>query len=209
MGERACLVKFGNSDHIERMRCEGLLHMNPVLFFWGIEDDELRGDQNDCVDRIARGTEGSLRLPDVGDAAIEITNWILRFPPTDAKGINLFCMYALRPSFGTFPVDERNLRFGSSALVIYDPSTFISRVSDYLKHERIGGEADLVEYVDQEYEGTVGPLRKLVAFAYQSEWRLVCYGGDGGPRQLSLGSLEDISVIVPSDQINVQIEMCS
>ena len=118
-------------------------------------------------------------------------------------------MYALRPSAGTFPVDSRNLRFGDYAVAVTDVPQFYERIVTLLRADRITGRADLVEYVDDDYRGEVGPLRKLHRFAYQSEWRLVCSGGPGGARRLRIGSIADISLLVPSNEVNTSVQMCS
>ena len=48
---------------------------------------------------------------------------------------------------------------------------------------------------------------KLRRFAYQSECRLVCYDGPGGPREVRIGSLEDISIMMPSEDVNRRIKL--
>ncbi|HUU40507.1 MAG TPA: hypothetical protein VMW42_06190 [Desulfatiglandales bacterium] len=79
------------------------------------------------------------------------------------------------------------------------------RVESSLKSQRIFANADLVEYLDDKYTGKLGPFKKLRRFAYQSEWRLVCYNGPGGPREIRIGSIQDISVIMRSDDVNKEI----
>jgi hypothetical protein len=233
MGEHATLVKFGQYDHILQLQREGLLYMNCLLYFWQVEDDELRGDPFDGVSIVVRGREGSLSTTDGHKIPFRITNWTLRIPPLDPDVIdeivglpldqrstrrirpldpdstNLFSMYALRPDAGTFPVDERNFRFGDYALVVTNPQQFIDRVGAHLENAGIRGTAGLVEYMDDDYEGYVGPLRKLRRFAYQSEWRLICYDGLGGPREIRIGTIEDISVIMRSVEVNRSIMVCS
>ena len=76
-----------------------------------------------------------------------------------------------------------------------------------MKSQRIIAEAHLVEYVDDEYAGKVGPFRKFKKFSYQSEWRLVCLDGPGGPRRIHIGSIRDISVIMRSDELNKEIRI--
>ena len=55
MGEPGTLIKFGQQEHLLRLRDEGLLYMNHLQYFWKIEDDELRGDPFDCITEVARG----------------------------------------------------------------------------------------------------------------------------------------------------------
>ena len=113
MGEVATLVKFGTHEHITQLQQTGLLYMNNLPYFWEIEDKELRGDPCDGVEKIMRGCAGKGTTEDGRE--FEITNWTLRVHPPEATRTNIFCMYCATSGAGTFPVDERNVRFGDYA----------------------------------------------------------------------------------------------
>lgn len=207
MGEPGTLIKFGQQEHLLQLQDEGLLYMNHLPYFWEIEDEELRGDPFDCIAEVARGPKIAFTVADGKEVFME-GNWTLRMYPPEQEKINIFCMYALRPLIeGTFPVDERNFRFGEYALVLINRDEFMHRIESILKSQRIIAKADLVEYVDDKYTGKLGPFRKLKRFAYQSEWRLVCYDGSGRPREIRIGSIRDISVIIRSDEVNKEIRV--
>jgi hypothetical protein len=206
MGERATLVKFGQHAHLAQLQEEGLLYMNNLPYFWGVEDEDLRGDPFDSVAEVERGHRGQLTLSDGTEWPAEITEWALRQHPLEPEKTNIFCMYALRPSAGTYPVDTRNLQFGDYALVMTNPQQFIDRTASCLKSQGLKGKAGLVEYVDNKYAGRVGPFRKLQKFAYQSEWRLVCFDGPGDVRKISIGGIQDISTIMLSSELNEKIQ---
>lgn len=53
--------------------------------------------------------------------------------------------------------------------------------------------------------GEIGPFKKSGRFSYQSEWRLICYGGDGSVRKVSVGSLTNYSILMPFDELNKQV----
>ena len=209
MSEQAVLVKFGQHSHILKLQEKGLLYMNNLPYFWRIEDEELRGDPFDSVHEVRRGRKGKISWSNGEKEPTKITNWTLRIHSPESKKINIFCIYALRPFAGTFPVDEKNFRFGDYALVVTNPQQFIDRIGLYLKGQNIKGDANLVEYVDDGHIGKVGPFKKLKRFAYQSEWRLVCYDGPEGARKISIGSIRDISFIIPSSEINEKITISS
>jgi hypothetical protein len=133
--------------------------------------------------------------------------WTLRIPPPEHAEINIFCMYALRALVGSFPVDERNFRFGAHALVVLNVAEFLRRTEFTLKSKRISGDGNLVEYVDDKHVGDLGPFRKFRKFAYQSEWRLVCNNGPAGHREIRIGSIADISVIIRSKEVNKEISV--
>jgi hypothetical protein len=207
MEEPGTLIKFGQQEHLLQLQDEGLLYMNHLPYFWEIEDEELRSDPFDCIAEVARGPKIGFTVADGKEVFME-GNWTLRMYPPEPEKINIFCMYALRPLIeGTFPVDERNFRFGEYALVLINRDEFMRRIESILKSQRIIAKADLVEYVDDKYTGKLGPFRKLKRFAYQSEWRLVCYDGPGRPREIRIGSIRDISVIIHSDEVNKEIRV--
>ncbi|MBW2338638.1 MAG: hypothetical protein JRF47_18190 [Deltaproteobacteria bacterium] len=206
MEEFGTLVKFGQQDHLLQLQDEGLLYLNHLPYFWEIEDQELRGDPFDSIAEVRRGPKVVIPLQNGKEVSME-GEWIMRLHPPVPKKINIFCMYALRPFNGTFPVDERNFRFGAFAMVLINRPEFMRRIESTLSSQRIRCKADLVEYVDNLHIGRVGPFRKLKRFAYQSEWRLVCYDGPGGPRKIRIGSIRDISVILHSNEINEEIKI--
>ena len=169
MGEPGTLIKFGQQEHLLQLQDEGLLYMNHLPYFWEIEDEELRGDPFDCIAEVARGPKIGFTVADGKEVFMEGI-WTLRMHPREPEKINIFCMYALRPLVeGTFPVDERNFRFGEYALVLINRDEFMRRIESILKSQRIIAKADLVEYLDDKYTGKLGPFRKLKRFAYQSE----------------------------------------
>jgi hypothetical protein len=207
MGELGTLIKFGQYEHLQKLRDIGLLYLNTPQFFWGVEDKELRGDPFDCIAKVARGPKVELTFADGTEISAE-GEWVLRMYPPEPDKINLFCMYALRPLMeGTFPVDKRNFQFGDHALLLLNRDEFMNRVGIALKSQKIKAAADLVEYVEDKYTGELGPFKKLKSFMYQSEWRLVCSHGPGGPREITIGNIQDISVILRSEEINKLIKI--
>jgi hypothetical protein len=204
--ERAALVKFGNLEHLESLQTNGEVYMNTLPYFRKIEDDDLRGDPFDSVSEIQRGTKGTITHPETG-ATFPVTEFTLRLGPNEPEKINLFCMYALRPEHGTFPVPEDNFRFGNHALVITNVPVFLDKISIYLREHKITGKADLVEYLDNNHVGDVGPFKKLKKFSYQSEWRLMCKNGSGTPIKLKIGSLKNISILIESSKINHEVKI--
>jgi len=208
MDQPGTLIKFGKLEHLQQLRDDGLLYLNNLPYFWNIEDEELRGDPFDCaIQAIRRGPKITMVLSD-GKEVTVCRDYTLRIRPSKPEKINIFCMYALRPLIeGSFPVNKKNQRFGDHALILMNRDEFIQRLESSLKSQSIVGDADLVEYVDDEHTGELGPFRKFNRFSYQHEWRLVCYEGLGEPRKIIIGSIRDISVILTADEANRQIQI--
>jgi hypothetical protein len=207
MDQPGTLIKFGKLEHLQQLRDEGFLYMNNLPYFWNIEDEELRGDPFDCAVQVIRGPKVTMVMPD-GNEVTVCRDYTAKIRPSEPEKINIFCMYALRPLIeGAFPVDKKNQRFGDHALILMNRDEFIQRLESSLKSQRIVGDAELVEYVNDEHSGKLGPFRKFNRFSYQYEWRLVCYDGLGEPRKIRIGSIRDISVILPFDEVNKQIQI--
>ena len=207
MDQPGTLIKFGKLEHLQQIRDEGLLYLNNLPYFWNIEDEELRGDPFDCAVQVIRGPKVTMVMPDGNEVTI-CTDYSARIHPSEPERINIFCMYALRPLIeGAFPIDNKNKRFGDHALILINRDEFIKRFESNLKSKMIVGNAGLVEYVNDQHTGKLAPFKKFNRFSYQHEWRLVCYDGPGGPRTISIGSIRDISVILPTDEVNKQIKI--
>ena len=207
MDQPGTLIKFGKLEHLQQLRDDGLLYLNNLPYFWNIEDEELRGDPFDCAFQVIRGPKVTMIMPD-GNELTVCRDYTLKIRPSAPEKINIFCMYALRPLIeGAFPVNEKNQRFGDHALILMNRDEFIQRLESSLKSQKIVGDAELVEYVKDEHTGKLGPFRKFDRFSYQYEWRLVCYDGMGEPRKIRIGSIRDISVILPADEVNKQIQV--
>lgn len=207
MDQPGTLIKFGKLEHLDQLRNEGLLYLNNLSYFWKIEDDELRGDPFDCAIQVIRGPKVTMVMPD-GNEVTVCRDYTMKIQPIEPEKINIYCMYALRPHIeGAFPVNERNLRFGDHALILINPNEFMRRLESTFKGQKIVAKGGLVEYVNDKHNGKLGPFRKFDRFSYQYEWRLVCSGGMGEPRKIQIGSIRDISAILPSNDVNKQIKV--
>ena len=175
--------------------------MNTAAHFRNLEDDQYRGDRMECVDWVDRGIRGEMVIPGV-PGKVALDSWMLGSFPENHAELNLFCMYAFRPAAGSYPVDVRNFECGDSVLVVTEPQVFFDRVRDMIRKRSLDCRAGLVEYVPESYKGEMGAFKKFHRFDFQSEWRIVCYGGDGDVRKEYIGSIRDISEIHPSEQIN-------
>jgi hypothetical protein len=196
--EPGTLVKIGRPEHIRQMCEDGILYLNPLSYFWKIEDGNVRGDVNDGVDAIHRGEKGKIFKLDGTEIPTNIISWEIR-EFTNAKMMNILCMYSLRKS--TTPVDDRVLAFGEEALLFTQPQVFLNRLGNAVRSLDLNAEGDLVVYLPDNHAGTVGPFCKLSRYAWQAEWRLVIRNGPGGPLTINVGPLDDIVNVLPTIEL--------
>lgn len=199
------LVRIGCEQHLIQLRDEGLLYMNALPYFWQCEGtDSVRGDHFDSVHTIRRASNVVVNFGRSSDGAtfpMDAKYVEIREHPAEAHKTNIFCMFYYEHNVTPYPIDKRLLEFGAHALVVRDVGQFLDRMESMLKEQGVLFEARVVEYVPDDYAGEVGPFKKLKKFEYQSEWRVVCYGGPGGPRQLRIGSIADISELVTTSSL--------
>ena len=190
--------------------------MNGQRFFSSLEkNDSVRGDKHEGTDRIHQPSDiKNIRIIDNDQGTeINIGPDQLAGPVLISLGrqaYNLFCLHAItdHPERGVPIIDERNLAFGDSFLVILNTQEFVDRIEAAANVAGLNVNYGPVEYYDDgSYSGDTGVFRKPRAYSYQREFRIVVFPGSASPIRLSVGSLEDITTpIYPLADINRLIE---
>jgi hypothetical protein len=206
------LLKFGQQEHIEQLQSEGLLYCNTLEYFRTLEADENRSDTDEGLAAFYQADAVRMTIGTGDGTAVQLdasTGLIgpVRISLDAHLGVNIYCMYAL--SRDSLYVDARNFRFGPWCLAILDSDEF-RRIALAARANRIGLEARLVEYYDETVSsGESTPFKKCDRFRYQNELRFVLRPAHGKPYRFAIGSLNDISAIVPSSEINDYIHVPS
>ena len=205
------LFKLGKHEHLEQLRDEGLVYLNPLSFFQKLECDPHRADEYEGLSFIDHNVS-EIRI---GDHAIPGKD-ILELKGTLDLPCHVFCLFGIINRDGKYRLplfDRRIYEDGEwdTAAVIEPP--FIKRLLEAvhdeiqsLLHElqpevRAWGLTP-VEYVDlHTYNGVVGPFRKDRRFAYQNECRFILPAGNNEPRIIRLGSMKDCVHLVPTKDL--------
>lgn len=203
------LLKFGTYNHIEQLIREGHLYMNPLSYFISGEADALRADAHE-------GTLVSMQ-PDKARLSVEVDGQFHEIPGicgpisyrTDAMlRVNVYCMFAVRPSRESELIDPRNIAFGDSYALLTDGDEFLRRVQRAAAAQSLTVTWRPVEYVERgTYHGKMGVFRKFSTFAYQSEFRIAMFPGTGTPFSLRVGDLSDIALMGASDSVNRRLRL--
>jgi hypothetical protein len=206
------LLKFGEKQHIQALRSDGLLYMRPLAEFSKLESDMARGDCFEGTTRIIQPKHIGEFIFDTGNLGLgKFTakssdfSGPVRIGLHKTESCNVYCMFAVtRPVDGEL-VSSQNLQFGDSFVLVLNPTEFLNRVVSAAKDAGVSYlEHRLVEYYDaEEYSGETGRFRKRSIFAYQNEFRIVVEPGSDTPRKLIIGSLLDItSEALPLSEAN-------
>ena len=138
----------------------------------------------------------------------------------------IYCMYGLTYLIHEKrfePPDERLLDFGDTAVIIYNPNEFLSRVLHALYNkygDNVNFRLDEVRYSPPDYYGELDEFCKHDSYAWQNEMRMrvalldeneTITDADGrvrkrliqdvSPITLDIGSIRDISVQIPVDDL--------
>jgi hypothetical protein len=187
------VIKLGARAHMEALITKGLLYMNPVSYFVGLEGEPRRADPDEAT-RYCHPAEGATFQVQRGNdwQTLGTITGPIKFRDDQLANANLYCMHARR-SYGLLNLDD--FSFGDTYVVLLDPREFLRRLA--IAAEKAGRELQhgLVEYVPRTHTGDMGLFRKFDDYAAQSEFRIVLPAGDGLPFSLYLGDLRDIAMI--------------
>lgn len=210
------LLKFGEKQHIEEFRSNGLLYMKSLAEFAKLELDMERDDSYEGTDTIIQPKHVGKCIFDasrmgLGKFTAKPADFAapIRLGLNRTASCNVYCMFAVMKPVDGELVNPKNFRFGDSCVLVLNPTEFLSRVFRAVKDSGLSYlENRLVEYYDaEEYSGETGRFRKRSIFAHQNEFRIVVEPGSDTPRKISIGSLVDVtSEVLPSPEVNQRLD---
>lgn len=203
------LIRFSKREYNEQLRDVGLLHMKPLSYFVELESESSRGDPFEGTTNITQPKhigEFTISSPLAGKIDVDPSELAgpIRISLNKTSTCNVYCMFAITQTVDGALVDERNIEFGDSFVLILNPTEFLNRVSLAARERGFRVECGLVDYYDAEnYSGKTGRFKKRSIYSHQNEFRIVVEPGSEEPVNLLVGSLIDItSEVLPSSEAN-------
>ncbi|MGP9416563.1 hypothetical protein ACT3R4_14280, partial [Halomonas sp. AOP7-E1-9] len=206
------LMKFAKRHRIEALQTTGELYMQPLSAYRQIEHPE-RGDKREGALEVRNLNGGVIRIKreetDEWLELGEIQSGQAVHDDPNLQSLNVYCMYCLKfeetddPKIGQKIEERAHDGFGDTALLVFDVREFLRRVETRCQELGYGYSRATVDYIDLDsHDGTVGPLRKDLRFAHQSEFRILVGNPnrDGGPLKLVIGDISDISTIIEAER---------
>jgi hypothetical protein len=197
-------LKFGNETDMLDLLNNGTIYMNPINKFRVLEDNNLRGDNYEGVQKIWNLPAGKFEIPKINFKG----NYIRMHLRESYEKIlgNIYSLYSInsggfaKPS--DFYIDERVKEFGSHFVAINNIVEFRSRIVNALKLLGHNFHCDFVQYYDKnQINGQITVFHKPNEFQYQREYRFYVDRPDIFPLSFKIGNLKDIASIHSSDQI--------
>lgn len=198
-GQETILIflKIGTLKHITDMYENGTIYMNSLDFFKEIEDDFLRGDENEGAIHKVNTANATIKFPwmdsDIHPSRIQYGTYL--------ESGNLFSLYSISSKWDPNPLgfrfDARNLDFGSHCVVIKQPGVFIKKVeSELIKKGYLFKHGFVKYYEEQERLMDLTPFHKPNAFKYQKEFRFFVENEVKEPIKINIGSMKAYAEIV-------------
>jgi hypothetical protein len=201
------VLKMGQREHMEQFR-KGLLYMNTLKYFRGLDGDSARADRFEGVTHIFQPKDVIMRLSAPGFGEITIGSMDLAAASTLSMNselcCNIFCLHAITaPVSGPLFPSEHEW-FGDSTVLVLNTRDFLNRALVAAKDKNFTIVGSLVEYYDHDtYTGKLDRFRKSKRFAHQREYRIAVESPGTEPLTLEIGDITDItSEMIPFSEAN-------
>lgn len=200
------LLKIGDKVHIEDLQKNGTIYCNSIRTFRQIESR----DRNRCDKR-----EGAYKTEILNPEWLTVSVDGKQFPfefisarlnlfDKEIENHKLYCLFGFKKdcAYGVPFINKKNCAFGDKALLITDSYKFISRIESRLKEQILNYRFDWVNYYKEaSINDGLSVFDKPVDFEYQSEFRFYIQHEDPEPLVISIGSIEDISIVLDSSEL--------
>lgn len=202
-------IKVGQLEHIKSFQEHGKIYMNTIKYFKELENDCQRKDKFEGIEKLEQLNWIKIKIDE--NTSIESSkknNTLIsgqyQIEPKYHLG-NLFCLTAITDQLieQNNKLDPKMKKFGDTVLIIYDTTKFLTRLNARLEKIKLNYRYGLVTYYDRKnFNGELNILHKSNFFEHQSEWRLNIETLKEEPYELEIGSIEDISILLPSSKID-------
>ena len=205
-------VKFIKSEYLSSFLEEGLIHMETLKYFKGVEEDQesLRGDKNEGListhdAKTTTVTWQGRKIPVTGSINISYSE--------DNK-INIYCLTAITgkdissSKNGKFYLPDQFIGFGDKAILINRADLFFERIKIAVKESNditpfeknvLGRQVDYFD--ENEHHCKLGVFAKYSNYSWQHEWRMAFERIKGeGAMELRIGNLNDIVHVIDTEK---------
>jgi hypothetical protein len=197
-------LKIGKEDHIDRLQKEGLVYCNSVKYFRTLEEQNIKLRKDTSEGAVTSTKIGWMKMY-VDNKELPIKFNKARLHTFDeAKDLeHIYCMYAITPDLATGEpfIDQRNIHFGDAGLLILDPPKFLKRVKKAIRMEMTFDYGPVNYYTEDKDYKNLTVFHKQEFFSYQREFRLLFHNQCPEPLNISIGSIEDISVKIEASKL--------
>lgn len=203
MKNERLLAKLGRRCHMERLIAYGELYMSPIGTFRTIEQTGGIGDPYENYRSYLNPANPTItiHLPSGEQLRLSDRSRIVYGERSEAPG-SIYCLTSIdRSKLGTPEALTEIKRIGTgydTMILLLDCPEFLRRVERRLQevgYEMYDGFVTYYKETDAVHE-KLTPFHKRERFSYQHEYRIYAECTERNPWILSIGSLEDIAMLI-------------
>ena len=192
------LIKFGQEEHISRLKDQGTLYFNKIDYFRTKENDH-RFDQFEGYDRIVQARDITNFSIDGQSFEVDPQQGPICFQ-TKENWVTHICCFSILASeakiYEGIPrlFDPRLTEFGNSFALVLEVQNFLNQLEVALIEQNIVNyRMDRVEYYPVEsYTGKWNPFKKPIEYAYQQEYRIAIQSDNDQGITISIGKASTV-----------------
>ncbi len=220
------LIKIGEKQYMNNLLTKGELYFNTYKYFRTQDEAEKkellealrdnRPPSGECLSPYRRDNDEGLEQRIAGSLKFQIQGKEFSIKEANLnlfqdRYSHLYCMYAIdkRIAHKTYRFDERNTKFGESAIFIKNPNVFIERVKTAIvKLDQDCTYMPVIYYNEESKPAKLTPFHKASYFDFQNEFRIVTNVAAPQAFILKIGSIEDIAFEIESTKLlDIQLEI--
>jgi len=188
---------------------EGEVFCKTLEYFRNEEKDTFRHDAYDGAGYISQMTNIEMLTEDGKTLLAKGKSGQLYYYLNNSKG-NVYCLYGIESKLMSsesgvitpLEVDMSSLNFGDYAVLIIDPTEFITRVQSAVESQGLTFYYGPVDYYDEyKYQGDIGVFHKSSKFSQQKEIRFWIPNEHKKDMTFKIGNIEDIARLLPKNDL--------
>jgi hypothetical protein len=198
-------IKVGEKEHMHSLFTKGEIYFNTIEYYRKAESNNLLSDPHEGISQLMQGN-AKFNYEDIRFSSESVQ---IAITDNTLKG-NIFCFLGLEsrtimPSkkFISLNTDLTSINWGDTVVVIYNTIEFIKRVERELNKQDYKYQISPVLYYDfKKYSGKLDIFKKRNEYEKQNEIRIFIENETCKPIKLSVGSIEDIALILDRSDFN-------
>ena len=208
------VIKFGSFKYMKDLYKNGIIYFNPISVFKEY-NDTFRGDKNECTIKAVQASKAKI-VHEYNDEIFTIDesnglrNQVIVSSTEMYLNKLLYCLYIIKNIKNDKDkyIDDKVLKFGKVAVYIYDQTEFFNRIVNEVRKQKIPLVGKEIQYTDiNDYNGNWSVFKKTKDYEYQNEYRFCIAAKENKPLALRIGSIEDISYLLHSKELNSKIRI--
>jgi hypothetical protein len=202
-------MKFGSKTNCLKLLNEGIIHCKPISYF-STSDGTSRQDKHENAYRLICG---ALTMKKIEGKPVNIPSFPGQLILRKQSLHNLYCLFSLdcdKPfESSKLMIDKRfKKNFGEWFVLIHNNTEFARRLNNAILESGYSVDHKDIHYKPlNDFTGFKDDFTKDISYKWQKEYRFKFETGIDDVIEFKLGDLNDVAVLVSSDEGFIELEI--